>query len=611
MAISTNLRLDGLSFEQIRENFRTFLKSQDQFRDYNFDSSGISTLIEILSYNTYYNSFYQNMIATENYLSTAQRRNSVVNLAKALNYTPRSTTSAKITGTLTLTVVGSPVSVTIPRYTRFRAVFNGESYFFLTQEPVTVFRNTQGNYIQESVELIEGNFVTEQYVYDANDPDQRFVLMNSNADTSTLVVRVQNSLADQTIRVFTKTDNIVSLTSSSRAYFIDEIEDGKFQITFGDGTLGTALSDGNIVYLDYITSSGTAGNNIKALEFSDTVSDVTAIAFSVSTTGEGQSFGGQDREDVERIRFAAPKSFSAQNRAVTAEDYEALLLNEPNIGSVFVWGGEDNDPPAYGKVFIAIRPAVGEALTATEKKNLVDTVLRPKKVLTVSTEIVDPEYIYLVLTVNAKYDPEQTIETAASVKSKILDVIIEYNSTGLNQFSKYFRTSRLTRLIDTCERSILSTSLDLRLIREVDVQLNSAAKYTINFSNPINPITTGRPVNHPYGFGSQITSNSFSYNGFDNCFLDDNSGIIRIYRSTGSRNIPVVQNLGTIDYAKGIIVLNDFRPTAFADGGVTLKITAVPAEVDILPLRGQIITIRESDITINLIDDTTISLVRR
>lgn len=610
MATPTNLRLDGLSFEQIRENFRTFLKSQDQFRDYNFESSGISTLVDILTYNTYYNAFYQNMIATETFLATAQRRNSAVSLAKALNYTPRSVTSSKIIGDIAVTVVGSPAAITLPKYTKFKAVFNGETYYFVTQEAITIFRSNAGTYTLSDVELIEGAFVSERYIKNIEDADQRFIISNPTADTSTLVVRVQNSVSDSTVRVFTLTDNIVSLTSTTQAYFLEEVEDGKYQVTFGDGVIGSALTDGNVVYLEYIVSSGTAANGIKTLEFASTIANVTDIAFTVGGDEE-QSFGGQERETLERIKFAAPKSYAAQNRAVTTEDYEAILLNEPNVGSVIVWGGEDNDPPAYGKVFVAIRPLIGTALTATEKKNLIDTVLKPKKVLTVATEIVDPEYINLVIIANVKYDPDQTIDTEASIKSKVLDTITSYNDTDLNQFSKYFRQSRLTRLIDTSDRAVLSTNVTVKMEKEVDVQLNAAAKYTINFSNPINPVTNGRPASHAYGVGSQVASNEFSYGGFDKCFLDDNNGIIRIYRVSGTQNLGVSQNVGTIDYATGAIVLTDFRPTAFADGGVTLRVTAVPAESDILPLRGQIVTIRDADITINMINDKLISLVKR
>lgn len=610
MAIPTNLKIDGLSFEQIRDNFKLYLKGQDQFRDYNFDASGISTLIDILAYNTYYNSFYQNMAATENFLPTAQRRNSVVNLAKALNYTPRSFVSSKIIGTLNITVTGSPVSITLPKHTRFRAIYEGTSYSFLTQEPLTAFRNNDNEYILLNTELIEGTFISERYVKDINDGDQRFLLTNAEADTSTLIVRVQNSSSDTTIRAFTRAEDVVTLNSTATVYFLEEVEDGKYQVTFGDGIIGAALTDGNVVYLDYIVSNGSEGNNIKELSYAGTIAGVTDISFTATGT-EKQSFGGQDRESIDRIKFAAPKSFSAQNRAVTAEDYEALLLNSPNVGSVVVWGGEDNDPPAYGKVFIAIRPTVGETLTSTEKINIIDGILKPKKVLTVSTEIVDPEYIYLIVVANVKYDPDQTIETELSLRSKVLSVITAYNDSDLSEFSKYFRGSKLTRLIDTSERSILSTSLNVKMLKEVNVQLNSAARYTINFANPINAVTSGRPATHPYGSGSQISSNEFSYGGFQKCYLDDNNGIIRVYRVGGAQNIGVSQNIGTINYETGVIVLTDFRPTAFSDGGVTLKIIVNPSETDILPLRAQIVNIRDTDITINLINDKKISLVRR
>lgn len=610
MATPTNLKLDGLSFEQIRDNFRNFLKAQDQFRDYNFESSGISTLIDILTYNTYYNSFYQNMLATESFLTTAQRRNSVVNLAKGLNYTPRSLTSAKIVGNISAVPVGAPASITIPKYTKFKAIANGVTYYFLTEESVLIANDGSGNYDATDVSLVEGTFVSERYVKNVQDPDQRFVISNANADTSTLVVRVVNSSTDSTTRIFTRSENVVTVDSTSQVFFLEEIEDEKFQVIFGDGVIGDSLSHGNIVYLEYITSSGAAGNGITGLTLDSTIDNVTSITFSVPTIGT-QSTGGEDREDSDRIKFAAPKSYAAQNRAVTAEDYESILLALPNVGSVVVWGGEDNDPPAYGKVFISVRPKVGETLTATEKQNIIETILKPKKVLTVSSEIVDPEYIYLSLVVSCKYDPDQTIQSEGDIKTTVLNAIKAYRTSDLNQFSKYFRLSKLTRTIDTSERSILSSTIIIRMIRETDVQLNAAAKYTISFSNPINPVTIGRPTTHAYGVGSQITSNSFSYAGFTNCFLDENNGIVRIYRAVGNQNIGISQNVGTIDYSTGKIVLNDFKPTAFADGGVTLKITAVPAENDILPLRGQIINILDSDITVNMINDKKISLVKR
>jgi hypothetical protein len=610
MAIPTNLKIDGVNFQQIRNNFKNYLKNQTQFKDYNFDASGISTLIDILSYNTYYNSFYVNMIATESNLNTAQRRNSIVNLAATLNYVPRSTTASKIEGTLKLTVTGSLSQITLPQYTRFDAVKEGTTYSFLTQEPLTFTPSDDDddNYTLRNIKLVQGRHVQERYTVNLEDGSQKFLINNEKVDTSTLLVRVQISSTDGTLTVFQNPLNtIINVNETTHAYFLKEVENGKYEVTFGDGIIGIALVTDNIVILDYIVTEGAEGNQIRQITLSSTVENVEDASF----TAIDPSSGGDDRESTERIKFAAPKFYTAQNRAVTVEDYRAILLNAPNIDSVAVWGGEDNDPPSYGKVFIAIKPVTGEQLTNTEKNNIIQTTLKNKKVLTVQNEIVDTEYIFIQIVVNAKYDPEQTISTQESVKSKILDTVKNYNDADINEFSKYFRYSKLSRLIDTCERSILNSELILLMYKEISVQLNAAAKYTINFSNPINPATLGRPISHPYGVGSQIKSNEFSYGGFDQCFLDDNNGIIRIYQESGNQNLGIVQNLGTIDYTTGKIVLTDFQPTVFKNGGVTLKIFAKPSDKDILPLRGQIISIRDEDITVNLINDKNISLVKR
>jgi hypothetical protein len=606
MAENTNLKVDGLDFATIRDNLKLFLRSQSQFQDYNLEGSGISTIIDLLAYNTYYNSVYTNMVASEAFLATAQKRNSVVALASALNYTPRSTTASKLVGTLTLTPVGSPASIAVPAGTKFEAIIDGRLIFFINREPVTVF-NTGGVYSQANVVLTEGRLVNERYAYDILTPNQRFIINNANVDTATLQVRVVNSASDSTTRIYTRSDNVVALTGDSEVYFLEEVEDGKFEVVFGDNIIGAALSHGNLVYLDYIVTAGAVGNSIQTVALNSAIDGVTSATF----VAADQSSGGEDRESVDRIKFNAPKAYAAQNRAVTAEDYAALMLKEPNVGSVLVWGGEDNDPPAYGKVFLAIRPAVGEVLTATEKQNLIDSVIKPKKVLTVSAEIVDPEYIYLQLTAKVNYDPDQTILAESNIRQIILDTIKNYNDNDLNQFSKFFRYSKLSRLIDTSERSIQSSTLTVELRKEVDVQLNASARYTINFSNPINDVTRGRPSLHPFGVQNQVTSNEFSYGGFNRCFLEDNNGIIRIYRISGNDNVGVSQNVGTINYDTGVVVLNDFRPTAFADGGVTLKIIAQPKDKDILPLRGQIIAILDTDIDVTLINDKSISLVRR
>lgn len=608
MATPTDLKIDGLNFAEIRENFKSFLQSQSEFTDYNFNGSGLSTLIDVLAYNTYYNSFYLNMVSTESFLSTAQRRSSVVNLARSLNYVPRSTSSARIICTLTVTPDGgTPATITIPKYTRFEAIIEDVSYYFLTQESLTFIRDVNGAYILENVTLVEGRLVTEKYIKNTLDSDQRFLINNETIDTSTLSVRVINSSSDSTTRVFSKASNIVNVEFDSLVYFLEEVEDGKFELFFGDNILGAALVNGNLIYAEYLVSSGNLVNDVTALTLASSISGVASITSLITQP----SFGGDERESIDRIKFNAPKSYASQNRAVTPDDYLSIVLNQPNVDSAIVWGGEDNDPPYYGKVFIAVKPKVGTSLTTTEKQNIINSALKSKKVLTFETEIVDPEYIYLLIDSTIKYDSTQNVLNTTNLENIIRNTVSLYNSREIGGFSKYFRYSKLSRMIDTCERSIMSSVLSIRMRKETSIVLNTESYYEINFVNPINDITSGRASSHPFNAGNKISSNEFTYNGLSGCFMEENGGIMRIYRKVGASNISVESNVGSVDYATGKVILNGFNPQAFADLGSTLKLTAIPAEMDILPLRTQVIKIRDEDVTVTLIDDNTISNVKR
>ncbi|NBV27464.1 hypothetical protein EBS02_00340, partial [bacterium] len=473
MALSPDLTVDELNFENIKANFVSYLQAQDQFRDYNFDASGMQVLLDVLAYNTYYNSFYLNMIANENFLSTAQKRNSVVNLARSLNYIPRSTTSATITGTAVLSVTGSPATVTIPAYTTFTGTVDGETYLFNTTEAVTV--SPVSTVYSVDLTLKEGRFLSQRYTVNTTDPDQRFLIPNAGVDTSTVVVKVQTSTSDSTIRLFTVPDNLVEVTATTTACFIEEVEDGQYEVFFGDGVLGVALDNGNIVIIEYLVSNGQLANDIEALTYSGSISGVIDVTF----TEDAPASGGAERETTNKIRFTAPKAYEAQNRIVTTEDYKALLLKQQNVRSVSVWGGEDNDPPTYATVYISVIPETGETLTATEKAILRDSVIKPKKVLTVSTEFVDPEYIYLVIDASVKYDARKATLSSTSLETVVIDVIKQYNDDDINEFSKYFRYSKLSRLIDLSDRSILNTILSVTLRKETDVQLGSSARYEI------------------------------------------------------------------------------------------------------------------------------------
>jgi len=605
MASDNNLKLDALDFQGIKTNFKSYLQAQDQFRDYNFEGSGLNVLLDLLAYNTYYNSFYLNMVAAEAFLPTAQKRNSVVNLAKSLNYTPRSVTSASISGTATVTVTGSPTNVTIPAYTSFTGSVDGVAYNFLNTTSV-IITPVSGVY-SSAMSLKEGRYINRRYTVNLNDPDQRFLIPNKNVDTATLTVSVLNSSVDSTVRTFSKVTSLVEVDSTTRVYYIEEVEDEQYEIKFGDDVFGVALDAGNIVVLEYIVSNGTLANDIQTLTYADAIAGVTGITF-VSTD---PAAGGADRESINQIKFNAPKSYEAQNRVVTADDYKTLMLQQATVDSCVVWGGEDNDPPTYGRVFIAVKPKVGDVLTATEKLNLINSVINPKKILTVTSEIVDPEYTYIIIDATVKYLSDSTIMSPAEIKQLVINTIKTYNTDEINQFSKYFRYSKLSRLIDTTERSILSNVMSAQMRKEVDVQLGVGARYEISFSNAIDNATNGRPTTSAYGVGNKLTSNAFTLGGFSNCFLEDNNGVIRIYRVSGLDNIAVSINAGTINYTTGKIILTNFAPTAFNDGSTTLKVTAVPQDKDILPLRSQIISIRDDDISVTMLDDKSISLVNR
>jgi len=605
MAIDNNLKIDELSFDGIKSNFKNYLRAQDQFRDYNFEGAGISVLLDLLAYNTYYNSFYLNMVASESFLSTAQKRNSVVNLAKSLNYTPRSVTSSSISGTINVTTIGSPTAILIPAYTKFSGIIDGKTYIFSNVDAKTLY-NVSGAYTG-TVTLKEGSLIKTRYTVNSSDMEQRFLIPNQNIDTTTLTVSVLNSSSDSTSKTFTPADNLVSLNSTSQVYFIEEVEDRQYQVKFGDGIFGMGLDNGNVVVLSYLVSNGTSANDINALTFNDSIAGVASITF----TAADPASGGADIETTAQIKFNAPKTYESQNRAVTADDYKALLLKQSTVDSVVVWGGEDNDPPTYGKVYIAIKPTSGEVLTPTEKNNLIKSVISPKKILTISTEIVDPEYLYIIMTSTVKYEANKTILSSSDLVDLVTNTIQLYNTDDINQFGKYFRYSKLSRLIDMSEASILNNDTSTLMRKELNVQLNIPTKYEINFSNAIDNASDGRSTTQPFGIGNKIYSNVFSYAGYDTCRLDENNGIIRIYRTEKNESIAVLLNAGSVNYSTGKIILNSFTPTAFADGGNTLKLTATPANKDILPLRNQILSIRSEDITVNMIDDNSISLVNR
>ena len=402
---TSRLRVTELDFNDIKTNLKSYLSSQKEFQDYNFEGSAMNTLLDLLSYNTHYNAIYANMISNEMFLDSAVKRDSVISLAKHLGYRPRSSTAS--TGRINVTVnspTGSPSSLTMPKGTVFRSRVNETNFQFVTTADVTIIP-TEGVYTFTNIDVKEGTLLTLQYTKDSSNEAQRFLLTDTNIDVSTLKVKVQNSVADVTQTTFTEADDFLEVKADSEVYFLDAVEDGFYELTFGDDVLGKKIIDGNIVIIEYIVCNEDDANGANSYTLQTAVGGSTNAT--ITTVINSQN--GAPRETIDSIKFNAPKSFSAQKRAVTAEDYKVILPKlYNNVDAMQVWGGEDNDPPIYGKVFLSIKPKTGRTLTTSTKDAIKNTVLSGKTMVSITPEIIDPVYICIIPSVTVYWNPNIT-----------------------------------------------------------------------------------------------------------------------------------------------------------------------------------------------------------
>jgi len=414
---SNKLEISALDFDQVKANLKTFLQSQSEFQDYNFEGSGFSILLDLLAYNTHYLAYNTNVVANEMFLDSADLRSSIVSLAKMLGYTPTSP-RAPIANIDVLINNGSGTSITMSKGTVFTTSVSGTSYQFVTNSDHTIAPSS-GVYRFSNINLYEGTLTTYKYTVDSSDPDQKFVIQTNRADTSTLKVKVQNSSIDTTTTTYTLATGITELSSTSKVYFIQEIEDGKFEVYFGDGIIGQSLSDGNIVILEYVVTNTTDANGASTFSLSGSIDGFSNVTITTNSSAQGGSVG----QTKESIRYNAPLNYARQDRAVTTTDYETLVKElYPNAQSVSAWGGEDDETPVYGTVKIAIKAASGSTLTNTTKNSII-TQLRKYNVASVRPEIVDPETTSILLTSTVKFDENSTTKSASTLKSQILTAL--------------------------------------------------------------------------------------------------------------------------------------------------------------------------------------------
>lgn len=506
-AANSNIQISDLDFDTIKQNLKTYLKSQSIFQDYNFEGSALSTLLNVLAYNTHYNAYYLNMVANEMFLDTAVLRSSVISHAKLLNYTPKSAICSSATVNIVTTGLNT-ASLSIPKFTKFQSeAVDGVNYTFVTKDIYTspVTSNT-ATFL--GVELYQGEPILLTFTYSQlQNPKQLFVIPDANVDTSTLIVQVQKSSTDTEIETWNKEFDVTKLGPDSKVYFVQEGLNGNYEIYFGDNLLGKKLDDGNIIYVSYISTNGTSASGANNFVMLDDIGG-DSIVYGVSPASSGS-----DKESIESIKFQAPKAYAAQNRAVSYSDYiTAIQQNQLGFGidSVSVWGGEENNPPAYGQVFISIKPSDGYALTDSQKKRLIDDVIRPISVVTVKPTVIDPDYVFLKVTADVIYDQKKTTFTSNQIQDVVKNAIRQFADSNLDTFNSTFSYSDLTLAIQNADSSIIANNCKINVQKKFYPILGIPRQYVLNFGVPLERSVFQSGINsYPtmkyYTSGSDIT----------------------------------------------------------------------------------------------------------
>tara|TARA_B100001057_G_scaffold361567_1_gene364018 strand:+ start:1027 stop:2883 length:1857 start_codon:yes stop_codon:yes gene_type:complete len=598
---SNKLEVSQLDFDAIKQNLKTFLQDQSEFQDYDFEGSGFAVLLDVLAYNTHYLGFNANMLTNEMYLDSADIRKNIVSLAKMLGYTP---TSAKAPSANIDILVNnaSGTEITMSKGTAFTTTNNGTTYQFVTNADITT-TPVNGVYRFRDVSIHEGSLVTFNYIVDNSDPDQRFIIPSINADTSTLKVTVQNSSSDTTTSTYSLVNSLSELNSTSKVYFIQEGEDGKFEVYFGDGVLGKTLADGNIVKLQYIVTNKDEANGANVFALSGSIGGFSNVSITTNSAAQG----GSEPQSKESIRYNAPLQYSAQDRAVTTADYETKVLQiYPNAQSVSAWGGEDDETPVYGQVKIAIKAASGSTLTATTKADIVQQLKR-FNVASVTPVIVDPEITDIILTSTVKYDNSATDKNSETLKSNVITTLNNYNTNTLNQFDGVYRFSKVSKEIDNTDNSILSNITTLKIRKTFIPTLNASTRYDIYYRNALYNPHSG----HNSVAGGILETSGFKISGDTTnvYFLDDDGqGNIRTYYLVGSVRTYTNNTQGTINYTTGQITINSLNITNIENiRGATsnkIELTVKPESNDVVPVRDQVLNIDTSNSSITVEADT-------
>ena len=595
--MATNLNVTELDFADIKQNLKNFLKQQSEFSDYDFDGSGLNVLLDVLAYNTHYNALNAHYSLNESFLDSAQIRGNVVTRAKLLGYTPRSVLSPRGKVNIVVDISGEigtiPTVLELKRGTKLNTVVSGEEFQYVVLE-TQQSTLTGTTYTFNDVVIAEGSVRELKYRVDNDIENQKFQLTDYNADSSTLRVRVQSNEESSSFDIYTPFETLRGVDSTSKVYYLQENPSGFFEVYFGDGITGFKPANNNIITLDYVITEGIESNGANNFDMLDDINGYSSITVTLASAATG----GAEEETMESIRFNAPLTFISQNRAVTADDYAAIIKKEfSNIDSISTWGGEDNDPPDYGKVYIAIKPLLAETLTTAEKTDITGAILKGKNVVSIIPEIVDTNFTYLELDAAFKYNPNLTDRSSVELQSVVRDTITDYNFNNLNKFDGVFRHSQLTKAIDNSDPSILNTIVRPRMFQNITPSNNSDNNFDLSFVAPF--FQSGQST------AFILKSSGFTINNVVHFFGDvpisgSTQRKVIVYKVVGLTNVTVINDAGIIDVEKGKVTLNNFRP----DTTTPIKITLLPNSLDLAPKRAELISIDNNSVSITPEIDT-------
>jgi hypothetical protein len=590
--MATNIQSTQLDFATIKNSLKTYLSQQTEFADYNFEASGLSNILDVLAHNTHFNGLIANFALNEAFLNTAQLRSSVVSHAEALGYNPRSVTSATAYTSITTTItdIGRPSTATLPKYTRFTASVDGVTYSFYTLEAYTATDDGTGVYTfltstgSPSIPIVEGTLKTKTFYAGVAGDRQVYVIPDSTMDTTTATVDVYLSATSSSYVTYTKLYDAITVTSTSTLYQLRETPNGNYEMIFSDGiTTGQAPAAGNKIVVQYLSSSGADANSSSAFSPVSTIS-VDGGSYTLSATTVTGATGGNAKESIENIRYNAPITFAAQQRLVTADDYKALILSKyTTVTDCIAWGGEENVPVEYGKVFVSLKfPDTVSADTQTIIKDSIQTnLISPLSIMAISTEFVDPTITYLECSTFFRFNPNRTNVTLRTTENAVQTVVSNYFTDNLNQFGEVFRRSTVLTEIDALNEALLNSRMEVKVQQRFTPTLGTSAAYTVAF-----PVALAIPDDVNY----IVESNTFTYNS-KVCSIRNqlSSNVLQVVDTDDGIQ---VNNIGTYNATTGVVSITGFAPVSITGGQTYIRLSVVPAnESTVIPLRNYVLNI--------------------